>query len=223
MPKRPKKSHPIRELRVLIGKKTQPQFAAMIGIKADTLKKIENHERGLTSRVAERIHWMTGANARYLAFGRLRNAWGDEYAPGFYQHWRDGYWPQSDQIAIDKALKLAPWVEILLRAAARKNQLWIVFARLIQALNDCREDFGLSVSINKILEENPEDYEFRRPGEPVDKVTWNPSPYSFLESAWLGRYRRRWERDLARTQTSAKAIPAKQRLNQRKPRKQKKR
>jgi DNA-binding XRE family transcriptional regulator len=124
MPRPPKKGHPIRDLRAMIGK-TQGQFAKMIGLNAHTLKKIEHHERPLTQKVARDIFWKTGVDARLLTKGKLRNTWGREYTPEFYGQWKDGIWPQSDQIAKEKALKLAPWVEILLRAAARKKQLWI--------------------------------------------------------------------------------------------------
>jgi transcriptional regulator with XRE-family HTH domain len=193
MARKPKHSHPVRELRAII-QKTQSQFADMIGIKADTLKKYENRQREMPKGVAKLIHVATGAHTRFLMAGKLRNVWGHEYMPGFYQQWGEGYWPQSDGIAIEKALRLAPWLEILLRGAARKNRLWLVFARVVEMLNDCREEFGLGVSIDKVLEENPDDYEFRLPGMPTDKVKWDPSPRSMLQVSWLGRYRREWMR-----------------------------
>jgi transcriptional regulator with XRE-family HTH domain len=202
-PKNP--NHPVRKLRTMIGK-TQAQFAELAGIKADTLKKIENYQRGLTAKIARAIHHATGIDARMLREReKLMRTWKlpNESASGRatfaftsadYTLWREGLWPQDDAIAKDKALKLAPWIEILFRGAARKNRMWQAFARMVDAMNECREDLNLTASTGKVLEENQADYRFRLPdGCFTHRVVWNPSPYSILESAWLGRYRKIWE------------------------------
>jgi transcriptional regulator with XRE-family HTH domain len=179
----------------MIGKKTQRQFAETIGISADLLKKIENRERGLTDRVARRIQRATGVHSRLLMVGKLRPAWGNTYSKDFYDQWR-AISPQNDEIAKERALQLVPWMDILFRAATRMNRLWPVFYRIIEALNDCREDFNLTTSIDKVLEDHRGDYQL-----PEDKyqgaLSWEPSPNSSLQSSWLSRYRTVWIKDAA--------------------------
>src|SRR5262245_24180501 len=141
MPRKPKQGHPIRDLRGII-EKTQRQLAEMIGVSADLLKKIENGERGLTDKVAKLIHRATGVHSRFLMTGKVRPAWGDRYTKEFYDEWRIAR-PEDDEVAKERALQLAPYIEILFRAATKKKRLWPVFHRVIDALNDCREDFSL--------------------------------------------------------------------------------
>jgi transcriptional regulator with XRE-family HTH domain len=164
MAMKPKRGHPIRELRREIGGIMQRDFARRIGISADYLKRIELGSRNLTPAIARRIQHEAGVDSRSLLKGKLRSVFAARSnAPGYtaadYKSWRKEIYSEqddrNDRTARARALNLVPWIEILLRAAAQpqKRRLWQVWERLVQALDECREEFNLAAATDRLIDE----------------------------------------------------------------------
>lgn len=131
---------------------TQTEFAQRIGISGDYLKKIENGVRKFPPKIAKVIQHETGV---LLLKGKLRNLSGGAYSKLDYIHWKQIHAKQDDKLARRRALDVAPWIEILFRAAAQpqRRRFWQVWARLIQALDECREDFNLTSATDDLVRE----------------------------------------------------------------------
>jgi DNA-binding XRE family transcriptional regulator len=170
MPRKPTQKHPIRDLRGII-QKSQKDFAQIIGINPGTLKRIENNDPKLKlkRRIAARIFAETGANVDHLLRGQLRDEFGRGYTGDFYARWKKRYLRADESYAKASATRFARWLEVLLRGAARKGRFWQVLGTLNEAMDECREDFGLIAIVDFIL----------RNSEP--RVKWNPASVPPLE------------------------------------------
>ena len=146
--------------------KTQRAFAQTIGIKPGTLKRIENNDRRLTRKVAARIFAETGADIESLLRGKLRPAYRakfePEYTENFYRCWKEQHFQANEQIAREGTDSFAWWAGALLQASVRKRRFWQVLQTLIETLDECCKNFGLTAHIDAIL----------RDSEP--RVQWNP-------------------------------------------------
>jgi DNA-binding XRE family transcriptional regulator len=196
----PRKGHPIRTLREIIGK-AQGEFAKTIGISADYLKVIEGGRQLRPEnylKLARRIQWETGISAQQLVKGRLKSMFRDQqYTLEHYQQWKRRHKGSYRGLINDKptarheADNLAPWIEVLFRAAAERNRLGQVSEMLIESLNEYRELFKLGEKIDGILKREaklPHDDKYG--GQPT--LLWNPEGRS-SEFADLWRRRRRVE------------------------------
>ena len=162
MPREPTQKHPIRDLRAII-QKSQKAFAQTIGINPGTLKRIENNDLPLSRKIAMRIFSETGTNVDHLLRGQLRDELGRGYKDDFYAKWKKRYLRADEGTAKERTTAFAWWVEVLLRAAARKRRFWQVLGTLNETLDECRTTFGLSPLVDTIL------CEFK------PRVRWNPA------------------------------------------------
>jgi transcriptional regulator with XRE-family HTH domain len=155
MPRQPKKrpNHPIRRLRSVIQKR-QGEFATIIGISPDYLKKIENGERTFRPRIAHLVFLATGADSKALLKGRLRWRDGRVYTEQNFRQWcslQRGVRGRDRNLAWRKRLAddyLRAPIEFTLRAAIESGRWMSVVFALKDAIEECQRVFNLTERVN---------------------------------------------------------------------------
>ena len=156
MPLRPRNTHPIRDIRSILGK-TQPQFAALVGTSAITIKRIENGTLALSDKLAARIWAATGAMQIELlqgAKGRALSPGGTPYTLETFHRWAAVWNHTTQETALDRAKELSGFVELLCSAAAggRKSSLRSVYTALATAVDEVCRDYGLDTKVTRLFE-----------------------------------------------------------------------
>ena len=158
MPRPPRFIHPLRLVRGETNARSQPKFAALIGVSGSTIQAIENGKLALSWKLAQRIERATGADARELMHGsdgRALTVFGDAYTREFFDQWthRQEEVKEDHELADAMAGDIAYWVDVLFRAAAhRKEQkLHLVQHALAEALQVICEEHGLREGVNRIM------------------------------------------------------------------------
>jgi DNA-binding XRE family transcriptional regulator len=184
MPRKPTQKNPIRDLRAIINK-SQKAFAQIIGINPGTLKRIENNDLKLSRKIAMRIWAETGADSDDLLRGELRvslrKRFEGEYSDKFYASWKERHLRADEETVKERTTALAWWVEVLLRASARKRRFWQVLGTLNETVDECCKNFGLAPLVDTIL----------RDIEP--RVRWNPASHTPRKLAEIEADRKREE------------------------------
>ena len=169
MPRPPTHRHVLRDLRETI-KMTQAALAEAVGVSTVAVNRIENGSLRLSAPVALRISLATGLSMRELMRGkngRLVDASGEPYTDTTFKRWRTGPRSVSEDSAPPDATNLQWWIEMLLRAAARKHGgrgYQPVRFSLIQAIDAVCTEFKLGKVVESVLVEH---------GAPL-YCHWNP-------------------------------------------------
>ena len=153
MPIKPNQSHPLREIRSILGW-TQPKLAEKLGIHPTYVRKIELGSRALTPELARRIGELTGAMASELLRGSEGKAlsWkGEPYSVAAFKEWSSA-WEDAESAELF-ADGIAHWTRILFEAAAKKKRLKGSHAELAAKLDEIAESFGLRPEVNRIMRE----------------------------------------------------------------------
>jgi DNA-binding XRE family transcriptional regulator len=155
MPRKPRVSHPLRELRHCFDM-TQPMFANFVGCSAITIQRIENRTLKMSHSLADKILEATGVNPRELAAGRKAvDANGNVYTKKSYEDYKK--WIESSHYSKEYYHNhLARYVGLLLISSERagKARLHSVNAALQNAFAKTAEDFDLKNGIIGFLIEN---------------------------------------------------------------------
>jgi len=193
MPRAPTKKSPIRQLRKIIGNKTQIGFARSLGISGSALKRIENQDLRLTRKIALRIFAETGANLEKLLAGKLRTENGEKYTSEFYKKWKERWTNQNEAIAIDRAKALGWWTKILFRASVvgSRRRLWQVWRTVADAIEDCARDFDLRSQKENILAKEKPRVKWNLAGRTPDEIAEIEKERLFEESKESDYHRHR--------------------------------
>jgi len=145
------------QLRRII-KKSQSQFAAMIGVSIHTVISVENGRNQLSENLARRIEIATGADLRRRHKDEVAAVGGGQFTANTFEDWRARF--SSDKKNAEARFnEIKFWIELLLRAAARsgrggnRDRLPTVCMALTDWLAETRKAFKLEREIDEILEE----------------------------------------------------------------------
>jgi transcriptional regulator with XRE-family HTH domain len=194
MPRPETHRHVLRDLRRTI-KRTQLQFAKMLGVSRVYVNKIENGQLPISPALAVRVHVLTGISIDELAkgsTGKLIDHFGRPYSAETFIWWQKSFRRPSEKDAAARARNLRWWTWILLRAAAihHKGVAYnAVIAALIQSLDTIRREFGLTETTARLL------------GEFTPSVKWLPGGHTPGDL-------RQIDRELQKEVERAPAIPA---------------
>jgi DNA-binding XRE family transcriptional regulator len=195
----------LRDLRNTI-KRTQSQFAQMLGVARITVNKIENGQMKLPLSLAAKIHVLTGISLEELRKGpegKLIDPLGNPYSAARFVWWQKKFRKPDKNDATLLARNLRFWIWILLQAAARQRE-GVAYRSVVMALNESlnaiRKDFRLVEATDAVLREFSPRVEWlpgaRTPSElrqierelqnelaraaeiPHDKITWYQPPPS---------------------------------------------
>src|SRR5262245_54777033 len=156
MPRPVKHRHVLRDLRHAI-KRTQAQFAKLIGVSRVYINKIENGQSPVSPAVAVRVHVLTGISIDELtkgSAGKLIDHFGKPYSVETFIWWQKNLRQPSEKDAVARARNLRWWTWILLRGAAIHHKgiaYNAVIAALIQSLDTIRREFGLIQTTDRLL------------------------------------------------------------------------
>ena len=146
-------------LRKLI-KKSQSQFAAMIGVSIHTIISVENGRNQLSENLARRIEIATGADLRRRHKDRVAAVGGGTFSKNAFDDWRMRF--SSDRHNAEGRFNdVKYWIELVLKAAARpgkagnRDRLPAVYMALTDWLAETRKTFKLEQEIDEVLEEEP--------------------------------------------------------------------
>jgi transcriptional regulator with XRE-family HTH domain len=148
----------MRDLRQKI-KRTQAQFAKLVGVSRVYINKIENGQMQISPALAARVHAATGINIDELAKGsegKLIDHLGRSYEEGTFIWWRKRLTQPSEKNTTTQVRNFRWWTWILLRAAAVHHDAVAYNAvqmALFQSLSTIRRDFGLEETTDKLLRE----------------------------------------------------------------------
>ncbi len=154
MPRRPTRTHPLREIRNALGF-SQTKFTHLIGVTTSTVKRIENGQLKISQELTGRTLLATGVIIVETDVGpKTIVCTGEPYTKESFQNWRSEFTPNSS-VAMAVAGQVAKWVEILLLASARPGvtKTFQVFHSLIHALDTINRDFELQKHIDAHLAE----------------------------------------------------------------------
>jgi transcriptional regulator with XRE-family HTH domain len=159
MPRPTSHRHVLRDLRNEL-KRTQGQFANLLGVSRVYINKIENGQiKEISPSLASRVHIATGINIDELAKGsegKLIDHLGRPYSAETFVWWQKKLRQPSEADVIPLARNLRWWTWILLRAAVTHHGgvgYNAVIAKLIQSLDSIRRDFGLIETTDRMLRE----------------------------------------------------------------------
>jgi transcriptional regulator with XRE-family HTH domain len=158
MPRPVTHRHVLRDLRHTI-RRTQAQFAKLLGVSRVYVNKIENGQQEVSPSLAVRIQIVTGISIEELAKGpegKLIDYIGRPYYPETFIRWQKKLSQPSEADAIRVVRNFRWWTSILLRAAATHHQgvaYNAVIAALFQSLNSIRRDFALAGTTDRLLRE----------------------------------------------------------------------
>lgn len=156
MPRKPAFIHPLRKVREAT-RRTQKEFANLVGRSTPTIQSIENGKLALSDELAQLIFIATGADPTELKKGRRGRAIGWKnrapYTSATYEEWIAVHFKSSDDDAIGLAAQIKDWIEVLLLAASKKGgrKLWTVYYSLIMWLQNAPEDFEVRPLIDIVL------------------------------------------------------------------------
>ena len=162
----------ITRLRKII-KKTQPQFATMLGVSKDTIVSVENGRNRLTSRLAKRIYIATGAlpssleanTGEVLAQDHATRGPVMPYTKDYFEHWRKTAMgvtdndPESRDKAAESMFDLTKdRIEVLLVAATRsgftdRDRFPAVLQSLDEWIETTYHDFALATEVDAVIRE----------------------------------------------------------------------
>ena len=152
---------------------TQAALAEAVGVSTVAVNRIENGSLRLRQPLALRVALATGISGRELMrgkTGRLLDQYGCPYTAATFDQWRkSGFGKVSEAFAAPEAANLKWWIEVLLRAAARKHggkSYGSVRDSLIQAIDAICTDFNLGQVIDGVLREYS------------PRVPWCPGAYT---------------------------------------------
>ena len=140
----------VAELRHLI-KKSQSQFAAMIGVSKHTIISVENGRNELSRNLAQRIQVATGAS---LLQNKLEN-----YKRSNFDDWRIKFFPSTEASALEQFDRMQKYLKIVFLAAAKpglagnRDQLPAVCLSLAEWLEQTRQNFKLGKQIDVLMED----------------------------------------------------------------------
>jgi transcriptional regulator with XRE-family HTH domain len=147
------------QLRRLI-KKSQSQFAAMIGVSIHTVISVENGRNQLSENLARRIEIATGADLRRRHPDQVAAVGGGPFTNAAFEAWRARF--SSDKHnAEGRFNEIKYWIELVLKAAAKpgragnRDRLPAVYMALTDWLAETRKAFKLEQEIDEVLEEEP--------------------------------------------------------------------
>jgi transcriptional regulator with XRE-family HTH domain len=152
MPRKPSFEHPLRELRIILGKKfTQKRLARELGVSEAAIKRIENGTLKLSTEMKGRIAEFAGVNAASLDGGNF--TWGNN-VPFDHLAFRAFRWYSRTRGKGDEVAHLRAWEIDLLRrtireigaltnAAADNNKFHVVLYVWSQWLAQTISDFNL--------------------------------------------------------------------------------
>src|ERR1039458_4258684 len=150
MPRKPRVTHPLRDIRHALNM-TQQAFAKFVGCSAIAIQRIENRSMKKMSReMADRILEATGANPFELLAGRKAvDVKGQPYSKQSFDEYQS--WLKTN--LYDRQYyhgHLARYLELLLIASERAGQLKLhcVNAALQHSFARIGEDFGLKNNIH---------------------------------------------------------------------------
>ena len=115
--------HPVRLLRSKLNL-TREEFAKIIGTSVDTIVSVENNRLAISSKLARRISFITGANYAELmkgVDGRLVGSKGGSYRAAEYRRRKGQYTNPQSQVIDALASDLSGKVETALRKSLKKN------------------------------------------------------------------------------------------------------
>jgi transcriptional regulator with XRE-family HTH domain len=147
------------QLRKLI-KKSQSQFAAMIGASIHTVISVENGRNQLSENLARRIEIATGADLRRRHKDQVAAVGGGTFTKAAFEEWRMRF--SSDKHNAEGRFNdVKYWIELVLKAAAKpgkagnRDRLPAVYMALTDWLAETRKAFKLEQEIDEVLEEEP--------------------------------------------------------------------
>jgi transcriptional regulator with XRE-family HTH domain len=158
MPRPVRHRHVLRDLRHAI-KRTQSQFAKLLGVSRVYVNKIENGQLPVSVALASRVHVLTGISIDELtkgSAGKLIDHFGRPYSAETFIWWQKIFRQPSEKDAAARARNLRWWTWILLRGAAIHHKgiaYNAVIAALIQSLDTIRREFGLIQTTDRLLSE----------------------------------------------------------------------
>ena len=159
MPRPPKHRHVLRDLRHVI-KMSQAALAEAVGVSTVAVNRIENGSLPLSAPVALRIYLATGLSTQELMRGKngkLLDQYREPYTQATFDSWRNDPRKVSEKFAAPDAAGLQWWIEMLLRAAARKyggKSYQAVRMSLVQAIDAVCADFNLGKVVEGVLREH---------------------------------------------------------------------
>jgi transcriptional regulator with XRE-family HTH domain len=148
----------MRDLRQKI-KRTQAQFAKLVGVSRVYINKIENGQIQISPSLAARVHAATGINIEELvkgSEGKLIDLLGSPYEEGSFIRWRKRLTQPIEKNTTAQVRNFRWWTWILLRAAAVHHDgvaYNAVHMALFQSLSTIRRDFGLEETTDRLLRE----------------------------------------------------------------------
>jgi transcriptional regulator with XRE-family HTH domain len=162
----------VTQLRKII-KKTQEQFALMLGVSKDTIVSVENGRNRLTPRLAKRIHIATGAlpdsllenKGNLLARAYELHGPAVPYTKGYFDQWRrisvgslDDNQATRDRSAERMFDLTKDRIEVLLVAATRsglsgRDRFPAVLQSLDEWIDTVYHDFGLAAEVDAVIRE----------------------------------------------------------------------
>jgi transcriptional regulator with XRE-family HTH domain len=139
-------------------KKSQVQFAAMIGEDPKVIINIENGRRRLDGNVANKILFATGADAGVYYIGktnRLQAVEGGNYTHETFVNWRENYSGTDQKSLNDFFEKASDSLHLILRAAIKcgspKNHLPALKRSFMDWCLDSVKNFQLKSSLDAII------------------------------------------------------------------------
>jgi transcriptional regulator with XRE-family HTH domain len=170
------------QLRKLI-KKSQSQFAAMIGVSIHTVISVENGRNQLSENLARRIEIATGADLRRRHQDQVAAVGGGTFTKAAFEEWRARF--SSDRHnAEGRFNEIKYWIELVLKAAARpsragnRDRLPAVYMALTDWLAETRKAFKLEQEIDEVLEAEP--HEIINVAYDFDDLTRDKKEFEFV-------------------------------------------
>jgi transcriptional regulator with XRE-family HTH domain len=194
MPRPVRHRHVLRDLRHAI-KRTQSQFAKLLGVSRVYVNKIENGQLPVSVALAIRVHVLTGISIDELtkgSAGKLIDHFGRPYSAETFIWWQKIFRQPTEKDAAARARNLRWWTWILLRGAAIHHKgiaYNAVITALIQSLDTIRREFGLIQTTDRLL------------SECVPPVKWLPGGHTPGDLSQI-------ERELQKEVERAAEIPA---------------
>jgi DNA-binding XRE family transcriptional regulator len=136
-------------------KKSQSQFAAMIGVSKHTVISVENGRNRLSPKLADRIYETTGVN---LALDDIASKiLAGNYTADKFNRWREMFFPSNEATARQQFDELKVWLKVVLLAAAKpgragnRDRLPGVCLSFGEWLDETRKNFKLDHEIRDAL------------------------------------------------------------------------
>jgi len=154
MPRKPRFSHPVRQVRTCLGH-SQQSFAKLVGCSSITVQRIENGNLKLSKKLAYKISEATAANARSLLSRGSASAMdmgGEPYSKASLEFLKNVLPITEDELRF-YLHKLVNYLELLLIASNRagKFKTYGVNAAVQESFSKIAEDFSLEESIRQFL------------------------------------------------------------------------